>query len=388
MKDEAKIEELLNRALENVYPSRDFLKSKLGSGERLTLYLGIDPTGPTLHLGHVIPLMKLREFQDLGHKVILLIGDFTGMIGDPTDKSAARKRLTRKEVLANAKLYKKQASKILRFSGRNAAEIRYNSKWLIDIIAHTTIQRIEERDLFEKRKAEGKPIFTHEFVYPLLQGYDSVAMDVDGEVGGNDQTFNMLMGRDLLKSMKSKEKFVLTTKLLVDASGKKMGKTEGNMITLADSANQMFGKVMSWTDEMIRPGFEILTRVSTDELTRIMKAPNPRDAKERLAREIVAFFFNEKSAQAAAEHFRKLFSQHELPSEEQMIPVDLHALGSAVLIDALVSAGVVSSRGDARRQIEQGAVKIDGKVEKNPLASVQQGSVIQKGKRHFIKVVR
>jgi tyrosyl-tRNA synthetase len=391
MKDEAKIEELLTRAVEKVYPSRDFLKSKLASGERLTLYLGIDPTGPTLHLGHMIPLMKLREFQDLGHQAILLIGDFTGMIGDPTDKSAARKRQTRKEVLANAKLYKKQASKILRFSGANAAKLMYNSKWLakmnlaqfLEVAGYTTLQRIEERDMFEKRKEEGKPVFTPEFLYPIMQGYDSVAMDVDGEVGGNDQTFNMLMGRDLLKSMKGKEKFVIATKLLTDPSGKKMGKTEGNMITLLDSADDMFGKVMSWTDEMIRPAFEILTRVPTEEIAKIVKAPNPRDAKERLAKEVVAFFFGKKKAEAAAKNFQRMFRQHEAPEAMNEFPVH----GKMKITDVLVESGLASSKGEARRLMEQGAISVGHIVVKDITAETTAGVIIKKGKRHFVKTV-
>ncbi len=392
MKDEAKIEELLNRAVEKVYPSRDFLKSKLASGERLTLYLGIDPTGPTLHLGHVIPLMKLREFQDLGHQVILLIGDFTGMIGDPTDKSAARKRQTREEVLANAKLYKKQASKILRFSGANAAKLMENSKWLakmsfedvIKLAAHFTVQQMSARDMFDQRIKGDKPVHIHEFLYPLMQGYDSVAMDVDGEVGGNDQTFNMLAGRTLMKEIKGKEKFVIATKLLVDPSGKKMGKTEGNMITLLDSADEMFGKVMSWTDEMMKPAFEILTRVPMEEVAKILKAPNPRDAKERLAKEIVAFFFEKKEAEAVAEHFRKMFGQHELPED---MP-EMKVAGAMKLIDVLVAGGLVTSKSEARRQIEQGGVKVNGIIVQDLEATVSGGEVIQKGKRHFVKVIK
>ena len=245
VEDHQQIEHFLTRGVEKVFPSADFVQARLKEGKPLTMYLGIDPTGPSLHLGHIVALRKLRQFQDLGHKVILLIGDFTGMIGDPSDKSATRQRLTRKEVLQNAKLYKTQASKILRFSGKNAAVLKYNSKWLaklsfedvVELAAHFTVQQMMARDMFDRRMKENKPISISEFMYPLMQGFDSVAMKTDGEIGGNDQTFNMLAGRTLMKEMHHKEKFVVTMKLLVDATGKKMGKTEGNMITLGDSAD-------------------------------------------------------------------------------------------------------------------------------------------------------
>ncbi len=219
-----KIKELLTRGVANVYPTSEFLEKELTSGRQLTLFTGYDPTGPSLHIGHGITMLKLRQFQDLGHKIIMLIGDFTAMIGDPTDKSAARTRLTREEVLENCKKYQEQASSILNFSGENPVEVKYNNDWLgkmnfadvLELSSHFTVQQILERDMFEKRVTEEKPIFLHEFLYPLMQGYDSVAMNVDGEVGGNDQTFNMLAGRTLMKEIQHKEKFVLTVKLLAD----------------------------------------------------------------------------------------------------------------------------------------------------------------------------
>ncbi|HEY4494564.1 MAG TPA: tyrosine--tRNA ligase, partial [Candidatus Paceibacterota bacterium] len=249
--DEKKIDEFLKRGVENIFPNKDFLKARLIKGERMTFYLGIDPTGPSIHLGHLIPLKKLSELQKLGHNIILLIGDFTAMIGDPTDKTSARKKLTREEILKNCEGYKKQVSKIISFSGSNKATLRFNSEWLskltfselLDIASHITYAQTVKRSMFQQRIEEGKDLFLHEFMYPMMQGYDSVAMDVDGEIGGNDQTFNMLMGRDLMKSLKNKEKFVLATKLLTDSEGKKMGKTEGNMISLDQTAENMFGKV-------------------------------------------------------------------------------------------------------------------------------------------------
>ncbi len=266
---ESDVKAFLERSVESVYPDLGTVERALSSGKRFRIYSGIDPTGPTLHLGHLIWLRKLAELQKMGHEVIMLIGDFTAMIGDPTDKGAARVRLTRAQVLANCKQYKKQASKFISFTGKNPAKLVFNSKWLakmsfsdvVDLASHFTVQQMSERDMFEKRLKEGKPVYLHEFLYPLMQGYDSVAMDVDMEIGGNDQTFNMLAGRTLLREMKGKEKFVITMQLLTDTSGKKMGKSEGNMLTFDDAPEEMYGKVMSWTDGMILPGFRLCTDV-------------------------------------------------------------------------------------------------------------------------------
>jgi len=393
--DKAAIDAFLTRGVENAFPSRDFVKARLLEGKPLTMYLGVDPTGPTLHLGHAIVLMKLREFQDLGHKVILLIGDFTGMIGDPTDKSAARKRLTRKEVLANAKNYKKQASKILSFTGANKAELKYNSKWLgkmsfedvVELASHYTVQQMLERDMFETRVKEGKPVHLHEFLYPLMQGYDSVAMDVDGEIGGNDQTFNMLAGRTLMKELKHKEKFVIATKLLTDPTGKKMGKSEGNMITLEDSAEDMFGKIMSWPDGMIVPGFEILTRVPMNGIAE-QAASDPRAMKARLAQDVAAFFYGDKAAEKAAASFSSTFQKHEIPTD---IPEFVVKGAKMNIIELLVASKLASSNGEARRLIDGGGVKVDGHAIEGYDAEViptEKGVVIQKGKRHFVRAVR
>ncbi|HVT75142.1 MAG TPA: tyrosine--tRNA ligase [Candidatus Paceibacterota bacterium] len=366
--DTKQIEAFLSRGLENVFPSKESFAKALASGRRLSIYLGVDPTGPTLHMGHAIPLRKLAELQRMGHKIILLIGDFTAMIGDPTDKGAARKQLTRKEVLDNCKLYKKQASKFLSFSGSNAAELKFNGAWLakmtledvIGLASRVTVQQMLERDMFEKRMEEKKPIYLHEFLYPLMQGYDSVAMDVDAEIGGNDQTFNMLVGRDLMRSLKNKEKFVLATKLLVDPMGKKMGKSEGNMITMMDSAGDMFGKVMSWPDTMIVPGLELCTDVSVEAIVSerafIEGGGNPRDAKLRLAHAVAALYHGAAAADKAQESFKAAFaggSTAVMPSDAPEISV---AAGSAVA-DALVSAKIVSSKSDFRRLSTEGAVK-------------------------------
>lgn len=393
--DNQKIKELLERGVENIYPKKEFLEARLKDGKQLTLYTGYDPTAPTLHIGNAITMMKLRQFQDLGHKIIMLIGDFTGLIGDPTDKSAARQQLTREQVLKNCKHYKEQASTILNFKGSNAVEIKYNSTWLgklkfdnvLELTSHFTVDRLLERDMFEKRKAEGKAIFLHEFLYPVMQAYDSVAMDVDGEVGGNDQTFNMLAGRDLIKDLKNKEKFVLTTKLLVDSSGKKMGKSEGNMIALSDQPKDMFGKVMSWTDEMILKGFELCTRVPMEEIKQIEKdmkgGANPRDLKLRLAGEVVKTFLGEKQVTKAQEYFVSTFSKKEKPDEMPGIKPSVYEI-SAVLVEAKIC----KSKSEARQVVDQGGVKINGvKIAAGDYThTVKSGEVIQKGSRWFVKV--
>jgi tyrosyl-tRNA synthetase len=395
--DQEKIQELMTRGVQNIYPSPDFLTKALKSGKQLTLYLGIDPTGPSLHLGHAIPLKKLAEFQALGHKVIMLIGNFTATIGDPTDKAAARQPLTRQQVLDNSAGYKKQAKTFLKFSGSNKAELKYNAVWLdklnfanvLGLASHFTVQQLLERDMFDKRMKDGKPIGLHEFLYPVMQAYDSVAMNVDGELGGNDQTFNMLAGRTLMKSMDNKEKFVITMKLLADSSGTKMGKTEGNMLSLADSAQDMFGKVMAWTDEMILNGFELCTNTS---MTNIKKAEqdlksgtNPRDIKFKLATDIVALYYSEKEATQAGEEFNKIFSDKGKPTD---IPEFDIATGKINPVDLLINLKFSPSKNEAKRLITGGGFKInDNKIEdwKTDI-DIKSGDIVQAGKRKFGKI--
>lgn len=395
MNNDAK-DHLLDRAINAIYPSKDFLKSKITKGEKLTIYLGIDPTGPTLHLGHAIPLLKLAQFQKAGHKIILLMGDFTAMIGDPTDKGTARKQLTHKEVLSNLKKYKIQASKLISFSGKNKAEFKFNSKWLgkmkfadvLNLASNMTVQQMLERDMFEKRTEEGKPIFIHEFLYPLMQGYDSVAMDVDGEIGGNDQTFNMLCGRDLLRVIKNKEKFVITVKLLEDSSGKKMGKTEGNMVALSDTAGDMYGKVMSWSDELIIRGFELCTTVSEKELEGFARdlasnTVNPRDLKMRLAREIVTLFHDKKKAEDAENKFINIFQKSEIPVDIEVISVPPETM----LVDVFLSKRIVSSKSDFRRLIDEHAItNLDTNEKISSHTVLVKGGVYRIGKKRFCKI--
>ncbi len=387
--NQEKITELLTRGVANVYPTPDFLEKELKSGRQLTLYTGYDPTGPSLHIGHGITMLKLRQFQDLGHKIIMLIGDFTAMIGDPTDKSAARTRLTREEVLENCKKYQEQAATILNFSGENPVEVKYNNDWLgkmnfadvLELSSHFTVQQILERDMFEKRIKEEKPIFLHEFLYPLMQGYDSVAMGVDGEVGGNDQTFNMLAGRTLMKEMLHKEKFVLTVKLLADENGKKMGKSEGNMIALSDSPEDMFGKVMTWGDGVIRNSFELCTRLPMSEIEEIMKAENPRDAKLKLAFTITEAFLGTQAAEQGRDYFAKTIQNKERPDEIPELTPSVYDI-----VTVLVEAGFVKSKSEAQREIEGGGVKINDVKVADYKSGVQVGDVIQKGKRFFVSV--
>ncbi len=391
-----KDDELLTRGISNIYPSKEFVTSKIARGEKLTIYLGIDPTGPTLHLGHAIPLKKLGEFQKLGHKVILLMGDFTAMIGDPTDKSATRKQLTHKEVLSNLKTYKKQASHIISFSGKNAAQFKFNSKWLgkmnfaevLSLGSNMTVSQMLERDMFKKRNEEGKPILIHEFMYPLMQGYDSVAMDVDGEIGGNDQTFNMLVGRDLMKTLKNKEKFVMTVKLLEDSSGKKMGKTEGNMVTLSDSATDMYGKIMSWTDGLIIPAFELCTDVSIMELENIAKemaeGVNPKNLKMRLARDITTIYHGKKKAKDAEANFTKIFQKSEIPFN---LP-EIKAEKDTFLVDVFLRHELVSSKSEFRRLVDEHAITNLDSNEKIADHNVKaKTGVYRIGKKRFCKII-
>lgn len=359
--DSAKIHEFLTRGVEHVFPSSEFLEKELKSGRRLKLYLGVDPTGPTLHVGHMIPLLKLSQFQEFGHEAILLIGDFTATIGDP-DKMTTRVPLSHEQVLKNAKQYKEQASKVLNFNGTNPAKLMYNASWLgklsfaeiIGILSKVTHAQIVKRDMFQKRIEEGKDLAMSELLYPVLQGYDSVAMEADGEVGGNDQTFNMLMGRDMVKVIQKREKFVVSTKLLADPTGKKMGKTEGNMVAFSDTPTDVFGKVMSWPDGQILPGFELCTRVSSGDIEGVKSAlergENPRNLKARLAEEITALIHGKSEAAKSFADFNATFSEGK-PQEFVVV-----SLSGKEIAEALIDAKVVASKTELRRLIAEGAI--------------------------------
>ena len=394
--DQKKIEEILSRGVEEIYPKKKTLEDLLLSGKKIRLYVGVDPTGKDLHIGHAIQFRKLKQFQELGHEVILLIGSFTAMIGDPTDKGAARKQLTKKEVLANAATYKRQAGKILRFTGKNPVKIMFNDKWLskmnfsdvLELSSHFTVQQMSERDMFAKRMRAGKPVYLHEFMYPLMQGYDSVAMNVDLEIGGNDQMFNMLAGRTLMKSMKGKGKCVMTLRLLTNDEGKKMSKSEGGFVALTDKPEEMYGKIMAMSDDVILTYFEIATDVPLDEIEgmklQLEKGTNPRDLKARLAREIVTIFHDAASAEQAEKHFDSVFRSKEIPDD-----MPEYTLSAEIgIIDALVQAELVSSKSEARRMIQQKAVKIDGVVveDVNMILAPKTEMVLQRGKRKFARL--
>jgi len=392
--DEKQINDLLERGVEMVYPKKEDLKKKLMSGERIRLYCGFDPSASSLHIGNAILINKLSQFQALGHEVIFLIGDFTGMIGDPTDKGATRKKLTRKEVLDNAKSYREQASGYLDFEGDNPALIKYNSEWsdkltfkdLIEISSNFTVQQMMQRDMFQQRIKDEKPIHLHEFLYPLAQGYDSMAMDVDLEIGGNDQMFNMMCGRDLMKAEGKKEKFVLTMKLLADDKGKKMGKSDGNAVFLDKSPEDIYGAVMSWQDGVISVGFELATKVPLDEVKEIYEKlkddkTNPRDLKMKLAYEIVKINHGKGAAKKAQDNFVSTIQKKEAPKDiKEFNPKEKG------ILSVLMDSGLCASKGEARRVVMQNGVKIDGKVVSEPKTEVASGQVIQKGKFHFIKI--
>lgn len=386
--DTQKIENIATRGVERIFPNEDFLKSRLSSGEQLTIYLGIDPTGPSLHMGHMIPLIKLAQFQELGHKIILLIGDFTARIGDP-DKSQARTQLSHEQVLENCKLYKEQASSVLKFEGENPAELKFNNDWLgkmnfadvLNLMSQMTVQQMLNRDMFKKRMESENPIYIHEFMYPLMQGYDSVAMNVDGEVGGNDQTFNMLVGRDLLKNQTpSKEKFVIPMKLLVDSNGEKMGKTTGNMLSFLDSANEKFKKIMTWSDGMILSGFELLTNVDLDNIQkRLDSDENPRDIKLDLAYAIVSKFHGKDAAQAGKETWINEVQKDNKPSNITEIE----------LLDNLIntlSTETGESKGQIKRLLREGAVKINTEKVLDSDFNLKSGDEIQIGKKRWYKI--
>jgi tyrosyl-tRNA synthetase len=367
----------------------------LESGEQQTIYMGFDPTGNSLHIGHAVGLRKLADFQKLGHKIIMLIGDFTAMIGDPTGKDTTRVPLTREQVLENCKQYQEQASKILAFDGENPAELRYNNDWLskmnfqdvLELAGHFSVQQMLERDMFQRRMEAGKPINMTEFFYPMMQGYDSVVMDVTGEIGGNDQMFNMLAGRTLQKNINGKEKFVITSKLLTDSTGKKMGKSEGNMIKLSDSAEEMLGKIMSWTDGMIPVGFELYTEKPLAEIEALkqqMEAGelNPRNVKMDLAKDIVRIFFDDAAADKAEEHFIQVFKKKDIPDE-----IEEFAATDRNIVNVLADSGLCSSRSEARRMVEQGGVKVNGEKVEDISHQLASDVILQKGKRHFRKIV-
>ncbi|NQV11806.1 tyrosine--tRNA ligase [Candidatus Uhrbacteria bacterium] len=389
--EKSRIDEVIARGVDTIYPNDKWLRRELESGRRLRLYLGWDPTPTDIHIGHTVQLWKMREFQRLGHEVILLMGTFTATLGDPTGKAESRKPLTLEETKRNAKGFEEKTRAIFDYP-ENPITIKYNHEWLekmnfadvVKLASNFTVQQMMERDMFQERVKDEAPIGLHEFMYPLMQGYDSVAMDVDLEVGGTDQTFNMLVGRTLMKKVKGKEKGVLTRPLIADASGRKIGKSEGNAINIDSLPEDLYGKVMTLPDEVIWMTFEMTTDLTMERINELKKdlENDPREAKGRLAWEIVRIYNDSAAADAAQESFISVFKDKEAPEN---MPKHKLVLGTSV-VDILVETKLCSSKSEARRAIEQGGVTMNEEKVSDMKANAELG-VLQKGKRHFVKLV-
>jgi len=391
--------ELIKRGAVEIMEESDLI-SKLQDSKKtkrpLIIKAGFDPSAPDIHLGHTVLLRKLKHFQDLGHKVMFLIGDFTAMIGDPTGRSEIRNQLTEKEVKENAKTYKKQVSKILDIE---RCEVVFNSKWLkgmsladfLDLASRQTIARILERDDFYNRYKEGKDISLLEFIYPLLQAYDSVVLKADVELGGTDQKFNLLMGRTIQRRYDQKEQIVITMPLLEGTDGvQKMSKSFGNYIGITEPAKEMFGKLMSISDELMWRYYELLTDVPMEEIGQMRDNMHRKDAKAKLAREIISIYHSKQDAVKAEKEFDSVFRKGNLPEDIQ-VHKDSNIESSMWICDVLTKLGkehLTRSSSEARRLIKQGAVSIDGKkiLDENAKIQMKDGMIIQVGKRRFLKI--
>ncbi len=388
--------ELIKRGAEEILVEEELVK-KLKTGKSLRIKAGFDPTAPDLHLGHTVLLNKLRQFQDLGHEVIFLIGDFTGMIGDPTGKSATRPPLTRDQVIENAKSYEEQIFKILE---PEKTLVMFNSSWmgkmdaadLISLASRHTVARMLERDDFSKRYGTNQPIAIHEFLYPLIQGYDSVELKADVELGGTDQKFNLLMGRELQKQFGQEPQVVLMMPILEGLDGvQKMSKSLNNYIGVHESPDDMFGKIMSISDELMWRYFELLSFRPTAEIESfkndIDKGANPRDIKFKLAEEIIARFHDESAANKARESFIARFQKGAMPDEMPELILQTEN-GELAIANLLKMADLTSSTSDAMRMIKQGGVKIDGEKIQDTNLKMKVGSchVYQVGKRKFARI--
>ncbi len=393
------IDQLLNQGVDKIYPSKEALEKVLREGKKLKLYEGFDPTGTDLHIGHMIGLRKLAQWQKLGHHVIFLIGTGTGQAGDPSGKLSSREKFFNEEELKkNAKDYVMQAKKLLDFEGPNPVEILYNGDWLnkltysqiLEIFGHLTHQQLIERDMFQERIKSNTDINMREFIYPILQGYDSVAMDVDLELGGTDQTFNMLVGRKLQRAINNREKFVMTTPLLTDSKGTKIGKSEGNVISLTDKPEDLFGKIMSLSDDVIVKAMEYLTDIPMEEIKEIsekIKHENPIVYKKRLAYEIVRQLNNEDNAKRAEETFKSVVQDKSMPTD---IPVFSFPNGSTVSASA-VQNGLVDSTSEWKRLVNQGAVSVNGSRIENQFMKNEElpdNGILKIGNRNYAKIVK
>jgi len=392
--DSQKIKEVLSKGIEEIIEKKSLLK-KLKSGRKLRIKHGIDPTGPKIHLGRAWQFLKLKAFQELGHQIVLIIGDFTAQIGDASDKKAMRRVLSEKEVKENMKDYSRQISKIL---DMNKVELHYNSEWLNKLSARDliklsmkfTAQQMIQRRNFKERWNEEKAIGLHELTYPLFQGYDSVAVRADIEIGGSDQLFNLIVGREIQKMFGQEPQDIITLKMLPGLDGRKMSTSWGNIVTIVDEPREMYGKIMSIKDELIPIYFELCTPLSTKEIKEIGrsledKKVNPRDLKAKLAREIVALYYGKRVAEGAEKEFNKVFKEKGIPKE---IPVFRASQKKYLLPDLLFKTKLVSSKGEAKRIISQKGVRINGKTITNwkMKIEIREGMIIQVGKRKFIKI--
>jgi len=385
------IENLLSRGVNEIIPDKTNFE-KLILKKKIRLYLGIDPTGEKLHLGHTINLLKLQEFAELGHEAILIIGTGTVLVGDPSQRNEARKKITQKKIKENIKTWKRQAGKILDFK---KVKVKHNGDWILklkyeDIVnigSYITAPHLFQRDNFQNRIKKGNTVWYHETMYPLMQGYDSVVLDVDLEIGGTDQLFNMMVGRELQKKINNKEKYVMTCNMINGIDGQPMSKTTGNCVWIEDSPKEMFGKIMSMPDEYIFDYFELVTRVSIAEIGKMKKSnSNPRDLKIRLAKEIVKMYYSEKEAERSEKEFERIFSKKELPTNIPEIKIKEKELN---ILDLIVKTKLTSSKAEARRLVDQSGIKINNQVEKDwkKQIKIKPGLIIQIGKRKFAKIV-
>ena len=400
--DRDTVEEVLTRSVAEILPHRDGLREKLLSGKRLSFYVGIDPTADYVHLGHSTNYLLLERLHALGHKIIVLVGDFTAMIGDPSDKTSMRVQLTKEEVLENLKSFKIQIGKILDFEDtKNPIEFKFNSEWLsalafadiVELASNFTVQQMVERDAFKKRLDAEKPLFVHEFFYPLMQGYDSVALEVDAEIGGTDQTFNMLAGRTLLKRYKNKDKFVITTNLLENPlTGEKlMSKSLGTGVGLDESAKSMFIKVMQLPDAGVLQCFVDCTRLSLKEIDkfriRLNNNENPRDIKLALAEEIVRMYHGENEAKKSRQEWISQVSEKNIAEDMTLLTIPLEPI---TILDHIMGVGAVESRGKARQLVLQGAVRLNQDRLDNFEAELKpvDGDILHIGKKHTFRFVK
>jgi len=371
------------------------LSSAAKEKKQLRIKLGLDPTSPDIHLGHTVVLRKMRQFQDLGHKAVLIIGDYTARIGDPTGQNTTRPMLSPEQIKKNAETYFQQAGKILDTSSAKL-EVRYNSEWLekltlmelIQIAAKKTVAQMIQRDSFKLRLEKGIDVYTHEFIYPLMQGYDSVAIKSDVELGGTDQTFNNLVGRDIQKAYNQPQQVVITVPILVGLDGKeKMSKSKGNYIGVTDEPNDMFGKVMSISDTMMENYFTLLTDLPSEKITELTNSQktHPKEAKVLLAKTIVSQFYGDAAAALAAEQFEKVFAQKQLPDE---IPEFKLSAETVSIKQLLLACKLVETGGEAKRMCAQSAVTIDGQkvTDSNAQITPANGMTIQVGKRKFARI--